>query len=119
MLMSPHETSAQRVAVGIGTKLKQTLGFGGTVSGSQLGMELKTLQGEQESNDNDSDEILLTALWVIATEKSGLSVAMMTLLGGYIYLFLLQRQKIDKIEQAIAGGEFRILAWPLYCNVAE
>ena len=119
MVMSPHETSAQRAAVGIGTKLKQTFGVGGTASRSQLGKEMNNLQGEQESNDNDSDDILLTALWVVATEKSGLSVVMITLLGGYVYLFLLQRKKINNMEQAIAGGEFWILACQLFCYVAE
>jgi hypothetical protein len=106
----PSETSAQRAAVGIGSKLKQTFGYR-TSSASLPGNVQTTSQGEQEY---DRDGMLLATTWMIATEKPGIAVAMLSFLCGYIYLFLHQRRKIDKIEQAIAGGEFRILAYLLY-----
>ena len=108
----PSETSAQRAAVGIGSKLKQTFGYR-TSSASLPGNVQTTSQGEQE---NSSDGMLLATLWMTATEKPGVAAAMLSFLCGYIYLFLHQRQKIDKIEQAIAGGEFRILSYLLYCR---
>mmetsp|Transcript_12686 Transcript_12686/g.29979 ORF Transcript_12686/g.29979 Transcript_12686/m.29979 type:complete len:750 (-) Transcript_12686:1177-3426(-) len=100
----PKETSAQRAVVGIGTKLKHTFGVGRNVGLSLLGNEQKISQGEHEDESNDSHATHLLALWVMAKEKSGLSMVMIALLSGYIYLFLHQRQKIDKIEQAIVGG---------------
>lgn len=102
MVFFPPETSAQRAAVGIGSKLKQVFGT------SQPGNRQKTSQGEQEYDNNDSDDMLLATLLVIATEKSGTMAVMVALFCGYIYLFL-QRHRIDKIEQAIAGEEKSIV----------
>jgi len=108
MVLFPSETTAQSAAVGIGSKLKQTFGTR-TDSTSQPGMRQKTLLGEQEDDNNDSNGMLFTALLAIATAKPGIATAMLAFLCGYIYLFLHQRQKIDKIEQAIAGEETSIV----------
>ena len=104
----PSESTAQRAALGIGAKLKGRFGMS-TVSGSRLKNTEATLQGEQEYDNNDKDGMLLVSL---LTEKSGIAVAILAFLCGYIYLFH-QQSKIRKIEQAIAGGEFRILDYPL------
>lgn len=116
-VLFPSELSAQRAAVGIGSKLKNRFG-GHSVKAPPSGKNTqKTVQGEQEYDNNGTDQMpLLLALHTIATEKLGITAAMVSFLCGYIYLFLHQRRKVDKIEQAIAGGEFRILA---YHNVAE
>ena len=116
MVIFPSETTAQRAAVGIGAKLKQTV-FGGvnTSNGASLsaGIKQKALQGEGNDGDDygggDSNGMLLATLWAIVMERSGIVVAMLAMLCGYIYLFFHQGQKIDKIEQAIAGGECRVL----------
>ena len=120
MVIFPSETTAQRAAIGIGTKLKQTVfGSGGTTSdgASPSRMKQKNLQGEGNYDNDDydyggdsSNGVLLSTLWVIVTERSGIALAMLAALCGYVYLFFHQRQKIDKIEQAIAGGECRVLA---------
>ena len=113
------EAYAQRAAVGIGTRLKQTFGGSRMSSDHNLGNGRKTLQGEQEYDNSCNGVKHSTALRVIATEKSGLFVAMFALFMGYSYIFLLQREKIDKIEQAIACGECCILACLLYWHVVE
>lgn len=93
LVLLPSTTNAQRAAIGIGSKLKQAFGTR-SVSVSRSENKPKTLQGEQEYDNNESDRAM--------PEKPGIVVSMLAFLSGYIYLFL-QRQKIDKIEQAIAG----------------
>jgi hypothetical protein len=105
LVLLPSTTNAQRTAIGIGSKLKQAFGTR-TVSVPRSENKPTTLQGEQEYDNNESDRAL--------SEKPGIVVSMLAFLSGYIYLFL-QRQKIVKIEQAIAGGEFQILAYLLCC----
>ena len=107
----PSESSAQRAAVGIGSKLKGRFGMG-SGRASRSGNVETALEGEQENHNNDRDGILLSALWTIAMEKTGISIAMLAFVCGYMYLFL-QQSRIDEIEQALAAGEFHILAYLL------
>lgn len=108
LLLYPLETSAQRAAIGIGSKLRQTFGVR-TNSPSMPERRKKELRGEQEYDNDYSDGMLLAAPLMMATEKAGITATMMALVCGYIYLFLYQRRKIDKIEQAIAGVEEMII----------
>ena len=103
----PTKSSAQRAAVGIGSKLKGRFGMS-IARVSRSGNAETTSQGEQEYDNDDRDGTLLVPLSMVAVEKPGIVGAMLAFICGYIYLFL-QQSKIHKIEQAIAGGEFRIL----------
>ena len=112
-VLLPSETRAQRAAVGIGSKWKQTI-FGGRTSRdgtSRSETRHDSLEGEQDydiDNVGDSNGMASEVLWKIATDKPGIAMAMMVMLCGYAYLFLHQRQKIDQIEKAIAGGECQV-----------
>ncbi len=107
----PTKSSAQRAAVGIGSKLKGRFGMG-SGRASRSGKLDAISEGEQENDNSDRHGMLLIALWTIMTEKTGIALGVLAFLCGYIYLFL-QQSKIDEIEQALAAGEFRILAYLL------
>ena len=107
----PTKSSAQRAAVGIGSKLKGRFGMD-SGRASRSGKLDGISEGEQENDNNDRDGMLLIALWTIMMEKTGIAVGVLAFLCGYIYLFL-QQSKIDEIEQALAAGEFCILAYLL------
>ena len=104
----PYESNAQRAALGIGSKLKGRFGR----STTRPPRSRKATQGEQENDNHDYKPTLVTSLWTIATEKKGIVGTMIAILCGYIYL-ILQQSKIQELEKAIAGGEFRILSYRL------
>ncbi len=108
----PTESSAQRAAVGIGSKLKGRFGLGSRTRTSRSGKTETTSEGEQEYDNNNKNTMLLVALSKLIAEKLGIATAGLAFLCGYIYLFL-QEAKINEIEQALAAGEFRILTYLL------
>ena len=101
----PYESNAQRAALGIGSKLKGRFGRSTT-------RPPRKAQGEHENENNGSESTLLKSLWAIATKKLGIVGTMLAILCGYIFVFL-QQSKIQNMEKAIAGGEFRILSYLL------
>mmetsp|Transcript_7530 Transcript_7530/g.17000 ORF Transcript_7530/g.17000 Transcript_7530/m.17000 type:complete len:753 (-) Transcript_7530:115-2373(-) len=102
-------TTAQRAAVGIGSKLKNTfIGGGGKSDPNFLsGKRQNNHIGEGNSSDGGtfSNGVLIDTLWDIVAGRTGVASTMLAMLCGLVYLLLVQRQKIYEFEQKISAEE--------------
>mmetsp|Transcript_26404 Transcript_26404/g.72598 ORF Transcript_26404/g.72598 Transcript_26404/m.72598 type:complete len:746 (+) Transcript_26404:140-2377(+) len=100
-------TSAQRAAVGIGSKLKNTfLGSNSKRSWNVMSGK-KYIEGEGDGVDEGIDSIglLIETLWGMETARTGIVSTMLGMIFALIYLFAVTRRKIYDIEQKITGEE--------------
>lgn len=111
MTFFQYETDAQRMAIGLGSKLKRGLfeKSGGDTNSGGSSLSIKPNKNNKQGEDNeDSDNInngmILVTLKMIVMKKPGIALTMLIALVGYIYLFLFQGKKIKYIERTLASG---------------
>lgn len=109
MTIFPYGTDAQRIAIGLGSKLKRGLFGGGDTNSGGSSLLIKPNNNNKQGEDNEdigdtNNGMILETLKMIVTEKPGVALTMLVALVGYIYLFLFQGRKINNIEQTLTSG---------------
>ncbi|VEU37074.1 unnamed protein product [Pseudo-nitzschia multistriata] len=96
-------TTAQRAAVGIGSKLKKTFGGGASSDGFLFSGKRQKTYIEGEGNEDDegfgTNWVLIETLCDVSRESIGIAATMLAMVFGLLYLFLMGRPELERIEQ--------------------